>query len=168
MAWLRSQVPRFSDGVDHVRRRELVVDLLAELVVDPRPGEDPTACLVRALDLPATFAADVAAIAGAYHPHQPTTPEADAAVERFVEAYGERTEMVAATICLLVQAHAGTHALVDTLRDGTGRAPVPLTRRVAPDGEIVDIDLSDAHFGRGAHACPGEALARRLAEGALS
>ncbi|UYM07442.1 hypothetical protein [Solicola gregarius] len=168
MAWLRSHVARFSEGPDHVRRRELVVGLLSDLDADPRPGEDPTACLLRTLGRPASFAADVASIALAYHPHLPTTPEADAAVERFVDEYGERSETVAAVICVLVQAHAGTHALIGALRDGDDRAPVPATRRIAPGGEVVEVDLADAHFGRGAHACPGEALGRRLAEAALT
>ncbi|MDN5852821.1 MAG: hypothetical protein L0K86_08245 [Actinomycetia bacterium] len=168
MGWLRSHIARFSEGTEHIRRRDLVVGLLAGLEVEPEVGEDPTACLVRALGLPQSFIDAVETIAAAYHPHLPTTPEADAAVERFVAQFGDRNETVAATISLLVQAHAGTHALIDVLRDGADRAPVPATRRVAPDGIVVEVDLTDAHFGRGAHACPGEALGRRLAEAATS
>lgn len=166
-AWLRRHVARFSDGADHVRRRALVEEAIAGLDARPERGEDPTACLVRALGLLPSAADDVGNIAAAYHPHQTATPAADAAVERLVGAFGARDETVAAKICILVQAHAATRALIDVLRAGEDRPPVPGTRRVAPDGTTVEVDLSDAHFGRGAHACPGEALGRRLAQEAL-
>ncbi|UPK75122.1 hypothetical protein MU582_00365 [Nocardioidaceae bacterium SCSIO 66511] len=168
MGWLRSHIARFADGTDHARMRAAVEDQLDRLDVDPYPGEDPTDCLLRSLGLPRSLAHQVASIAAAYHPHQPTTTEADEAVERFVTEFDERSERVAATICLLVQAHAGTRALIDALEAGDGRAPVPMTRRVAPDGTVVEVDLADAHFGRGPHACPGEAIARRLAAAALT
>lgn len=167
VAWLRSHVPRFSEGNAHARRRAQVDDVLAQLTVEPVPGEDPTSCLLRSFGLPAEATADIELIAACYHPHQPTTPAADAAVERMIVASGGRTESTAAKICILVQAHAGTHALIEVLREGEGRPPVPYSRRVGPDGDTVEVSLDDAHFGRGAHACPGEALGRRLAEEAL-
>ena len=38
---------------------------------------------------------------------------------------------------------------------------------VGPDGAVVEVDLTDAPFGRGPHACPGRALAETLAEAAV-
>lgn len=167
VAWLQSHVPRFSEGDAHARLRSQVDDVLAELTVESVPGEEPTACLLRAFGLPAEAKADIGLIAECYHPHQPATPAADAAVERMLVEIGGRTEATAAKICILVQAHAGTQALIRVLREGEQRAPVPFTRRVRSDGVTVEVSLDDAHFGRGPHACPGEALGRRLAEEAL-
>ncbi|MEX5720407.1 hypothetical protein [Geodermatophilus maliterrae] len=44
----------------------------------------------------------------------------------------------------------------------TGSAGPP--RRVAPDGTTVEVDLADAPFGRGPHACPGRAIAEAWVE----
>jgi hypothetical protein len=71
-------------------------------------------------------------------------------------------------VCVLVQAHAATLALIDVLRTGSGAAPVPATRRIAPDGREVLVELADAPFGLGVHACPGRELALHLAKQALS
>lgn len=168
IAWLRGGVARFSEGRDHARRRALVDETLAGLAVDPRPGGDPTGALLAALGLPEGLVGAVAAAAGAYHPHLPVTPEADEAVERLVAACGGRhDERTAAKLCVLVQAHSATRALIALrLRGGDG-PPVPRTRRIGPGGETVEVDLSDAPFGRGPHACPGRDLAHRLAAAAL-
>ena len=60
--------------------------------------------------------------------------------------------------------HAATLALIEARRAGSSDPPVPSTRRVAPNGEELLVDLTDAHFGRGPHRCPGEQLALRLAD----
>ncbi|SOD97493.1 hypothetical protein [Blastococcus haudaquaticus] len=160
LAWLRGHVARFSDGEDHARRRALVEQILSGLALEP--SADPTAALVAAMGLPPECARDVALAAGAYQPHLPQSAAADAAVDRLVAVCGSRDEMTAARICVLVQAHAATAALVSNLRRGSTAPPVPTTRRVGPDGALVEVDLSDAPFGRGRHACPGEAIARDL------
>lgn len=167
LAWLRGHVARFSDGAAHVRRRGLIEGLLAELVVEPVVGGDPTATLLRALGLPDTGMADVALVAAAYQPHLPQSPHADAALERLVEACGSRDEATAARICVLVQAHGATQALVAKLRDAEPGPPVPTTRRIAPDGRLVEVDLVDAPFGRGRHACPGRTIGLELARAAI-
>ncbi|WP_433338677.1 hypothetical protein [Spirillospora sp. CA-294931] len=168
IAWLRANVARFSDGPAHTRRRRLIDDLLAALTVVPRPGADPTATLLAALGLPPELAADVDTIATAYHPHQPATREADTAVERLATACGGHDEQAAAKICVLVQAHAATRALITQLRSGGEGPPVPVTRRVDPHGRTVEVDLTEAPYGAGPHACPGRDLAQRLARAAIS
>ncbi|MEV3923114.1 hypothetical protein [Actinomadura coerulea] len=168
VAWLRGSVARFSEDGDHARRRGLVEQILSGLVIAPQPGGDPTAALLAALGLPEELVADVESAAAAYHPHLPVTPEADQAVERLVAACGGgHDESTAARLCILVQAHAATRALIDRLRDGGDGPPVPLTRRIGPRGETVEVDLSGAPFGSGPHACPGRDLAYRLAEAAM-
>lgn len=157
VAWLRATVVRFSEGETHRRRRALTEDLLAKL--DVTPEGRPVEAIAAALGLPAD---GVDAIAASYQPHLPITPEADAAVERLVALCGTRDEGTAAKIALLVQSCA-TDAFIDHLRAGRLGPPVPVTRRVTPDGALVEVDLTDAPFGRGRHACPGRALAQRFA-----
>jgi hypothetical protein len=166
LAWLRQHVVRFSEGVQHARRRRLAEDVLENL------GEaafvaDPTTSLLRAMALPDSLAAAVALVSAAYQPHFPQSPAADAAADRLVAACGGRNEESAARVCVLVQAHAATEALIGRRREGSDDPPVPFTRRVRPDGKVVEVDLSDAHFGRGHHGCPAAALAVRLADEAL-
>ncbi|GAB3308437.1 hypothetical protein GCM10027451_17390 [Geodermatophilus aquaeductus] len=164
LAWLRSQVPRFCDGPEHTRRRGAVDALLTAVTVIPNLAADPTVALLEACGLPAGCRDDVALVAAAYQPHAPQSPDADAALERLVAACGGRGRTTAARLCLLVQAHAAMEALVAQLRTGAAGPPVPVTRRVAPDGTTVEVDLADAPFGRGPHACPGRALAEAWAE----
>jgi hypothetical protein len=123
--------------------------------------------MLEAMGLPGGLREDVVAIAGAYQPHSPQTPAADDAVERLVRALGRRDEGTAARVCLLVQTHAGVSALIAALRNGIGGPPLPVTRRIDPEGRQVEVDLTDAHFGRGHHACPGEHLGHRLAAAAI-
>ncbi|PZA20830.1 hypothetical protein DMO24_13485 [Modestobacter versicolor] len=163
VAWLRASVPRFTDGPAHTRRRALVDRLLAGLPGLPDPGGDPTTALLLALGLPAGCRADVELVAGAYQPHAPQSAVADAAADRLVDRCGGRTEEAAARVCVLVQAHAAMQALLAQLRAGAPGPPVPVTRRVGPDGRTVEVDLAGAPFGAGPHACPGRALAEARA-----
>ncbi|MFD7657118.1 isocitrate lyase/phosphoenolpyruvate mutase family protein [Actinosynnema sp. NPDC059797] len=163
MAWLRSRVVRFSEGADHERRRGIVARVLSGL--DPavlrRPG-DPVAVLAEALGAPRAVTRDVTAVARCYQPHVPVDPEADAAVARLVAAFGGVwDEETANRVGLLVQACTATRALI-----AGHEPPVPVTWRVAPGGEVVEVDLRGAEFGAGRHACPGRAHALALAEGA--
>ncbi|MDQ2813956.1 MAG: cytochrome P450, partial [Actinomycetota bacterium] len=57
-----------------------------------------------------------------------------------------------------------TLALIARLRAGDGEPAVPVTRRVAPDGHEILVDLATVPFGAGRHACPGQALALHLAD----
>ncbi|WP_025355888.1 isocitrate lyase/phosphoenolpyruvate mutase family protein [Kutzneria albida] len=165
VAWLRAHVARFSEGADHRRRRALAEDFLAAVDAESlrRPG-NPVANLAEALGLPRAVAAEVAVVARSYQPHTPVTEEADAAVARLVAACGGGwDEATANRIGLLVQACDATIALI------VGRQPpVPVTRRVAPSGETVEVDLADTPFGAGRHACPGREHAEALADGALA
>jgi hypothetical protein len=179
MAWFRGAVVRFSRGAEHQRRRALAEGVLSG--IDPQalrrraaqghPG-GVAGVLAEALGLTAEVAAgigeDVAAVAACYHPHTQVSREADEAVGRLVRAFGGvADEATANKIALLVQARDATNALAAAMVAGRSDAPVPLTRRVAPDGRLVEVDLSGAHFGAGPHACPGRAHALALAEGAI-
>lgn len=165
VAWLRAHVARFSEGEDHARRRALAQRLLDGVDAGSlrRPGA-PTANLAAALGLPRSreLVADVALVSGTYQPHFPQSAEADAALARLVAHAGGRwDEETAALVSLLIQSHAATGALI-----AGAHPPVPATRRIAPDGEEVAVDLAATPFGAGRHACPGEAHAVAMAEGA--
>jgi hypothetical protein len=166
VAWLRASVARFSSGAVHERRRALVEAELAR--IDPEAlgtlasvrKSGPVEVLAEALGLPSTAVADVETVAQSYQPHTVITVEADAAAERLITVCGARDEVTANLIGLLVQAGAATAALIA----GTD-PPVPVTRRLAPDGSLVQVDLADHPFGLGVHACPGRAHALALAAG---
>jgi hypothetical protein len=162
VGWIRSMVPRFCEGDAHARRRALAEQVIAWLGRPPR-SSSPTAALLAAMSLPPGLEDDVAAVAQAYQPHVPVPAEADAAADRLVAACGGRTEESAARVCVLVQAHAATLALIARLRAGDGTPAVPVTRRITPDGREILVDLAAAPFGAGRHACPGQALALHLA-----
>ncbi|MCU1647641.1 MAG: phosphonomutase-like protein [Nocardia sp.] len=73
---------------------------------------------------------------------------------------GVADEVTANRIVVLVQAHAATTALIE------GRnPPVPTTGRLAPSGEVLEVDLTGRPFGEGRHACPGRTHALALAVG---
>lgn len=171
IAWLRASVARFSNGATHVRRRALAVTELANIDPDAlralafRRGTGPVEVLAEALGLPVTVAEDIAVIAKSYHPHTTITPAADQAVDRLVRTIGARDERTANRIALLVQACDATAALVANILAGRTDPPVPITRRVAPDGATVEIDLTELPFGAGPHACPGRLHALALADG---
>ncbi|HVV21642.1 MAG TPA: oxidoreductase [Pseudonocardiaceae bacterium] len=178
VAWLRASVARFCDGPTHERRRALAVAELAavdvaELRKRAAAHTDPVAVLADALGLPPEVADDVvddvAVIARSYHPHTEITPAADQAVDRLVAVCGGmRDEATANRIGLLVQACDATRALVATMLAGSDDPPVVTTRRVAPDGGVVEIPLTDAPFGVGPHACPGRDHAYAIAAGLVA
>jgi hypothetical protein len=161
VAWLRASVARFSEGEAHRRRRALAVAELAG--IDPedlrgKPGHH-VEVLAGALGL-SVDVADVALVAKSYQPHTAITAEADRALARLVEACGGiADEATANRIGLLVQACDATAALIAGIHP-----PVPKTRRVAPDGTLVEIDLTDTPFGAGRHACPGRLHALALGD----
>ncbi|MEU2670749.1 hypothetical protein ABZ622_18100 [Streptomyces sp. NPDC007164] len=172
VAWLRSCVARFSSGADHRRRRALAVAELAPIAPESlrlraaERGDGPVEVLTEALGLSADVADDVAVVAKSYQPHTAITEEADRAVARLVEACGGvADEATANRIGLLVQACDATKALVANTVAGRTGPPVPLTRRVAPDGTLVEVSLTQVPFGIGPHACPGRAHALALAAG---
>jgi hypothetical protein len=170
VTWLRATVSRFAEGETHARRRALVESLLAGLDADElraqaarTVGVDapyvPVAVLARALGADADLVDDVRTVGTAYHPHTEATPQADAALARIIAALpaGDE-ELTAARVAVLVQACEATAALVrgDDL-------PVPVTRRVDPDGNVIEVSLEGRPFGEGPRRCPAEALARALA-----
>jgi len=165
VGWIRCMVPRFCEGEAHARRRALTEQVIARIGC-PARSSSPTAALLAAMGLPPALEDDVAAVALAYQPHVPVPLEADAAADRLVAACGGRTEDSAARVCVLVQAHAATLALIDRRRAGDSAPPVPATRRVTPDGREILVDLAAAPFGAGRHACPGQPLALHLASAA--
>ena len=122
--------------------------------------------LAHALGIAAEDTSDAVAatrlVASAYHPHT-HADGADAALRTLLELLpDEAHEAVAARVQLLVQACEATAGLVrgDDL-------PVPVTRRIAPDGSTVLVALTGRPFGAGSRRCPGEAHARALVEGVL-
>lgn len=192
VAWLRASVSRFSNGPDHARRRALGVSLLAE--VDPEvlrrkafeaAGGDPRLVVVGVLagelGLP-VVPSDVVAVAAVYHPHVPSSAEAEAALGRLVTACGGTAdELVAARIGLLIQACEATAGLigkaVPLVRAGKrpeeavaealrADPPVSHTRRRVR-GEDVLVPLAGTPFGAGPRECPGPVHAIALATGVL-
>ncbi|WP_433193179.1 hypothetical protein ACQP1G_31165 [Nocardia sp. CA-107356] len=189
IGWLRATVARFCDGLDHERRRALVVAELARLspeVLRERvrtvEGELPhVRVLAQALGIQDISVSAVAVAAAHYQPHEPDSAEADRAVAELVAACGAvADERTAARISLLIQACQATGALVDNARrfEGTGTAdeiiartmvedpPVRRTRRVV-EGAPVEVDLTGLGFGAGPHICPGRDHALAMAAGII-
>ena len=144
-----------SDEVD-VRASRTAID----------PPYVPVAALAAGLgvgsrDLGAAVAA-TRVVAAAYHPHT-DADGADAALSTLLSLLpGGAPEAVAARVAVLVQACEATAGLVQ------GKTvPVPATRRIGPNGELVLVDLTDHPFGAGRRRCPGEAHARALVDGVL-
>jgi 2-methylisocitrate lyase-like PEP mutase family enzyme len=170
IAWLRANVVRFSEGRSHECRRALVETELKHVDIDAlrdarvRDADaSPVAILAAAMGLPASVEADVAIVAAAYQPHAPISGGADGAVARLVTICGRvADERTANRIGILVQAHAATTTLIAGVNP-----PVPFTRRLAPSGEIVEVDLEGRPFGEGRHACPGRAHALALGASAF-
>ena len=155
----------------------------------------PVRVLAAALDVdPERATGQLGAVAAAFLPGTIDRGTADASVARLVELLpAGPDEEVAARIGLLVQAYESTAGLIGNAVAAGIRAevarpaadlvaqalrhdpPVRFTRRVAPSGETIALDLTAAHddpagdlaFGSGPRACPGAAHARALAEGAV-
>ncbi|MBU3061024.1 cytochrome P450 [Nocardia sp. NEAU-G5] len=195
MRWLRAHVARFSDGVDHARRRARAVaelDTVSPTVLRQRASEladQPhrllaVRVLAEALGFSSIDLELVAEVAAAYQPHNPAGPNADRAVAGLVAACGGvADERTAARIGLLVQACQATDALVtaalerrpssspeeavaETLRVDP---PVRRTRRIYR-GELVEVDLAGTGlgFGAGPHECPGRDHAIAIATGIVT
>jgi hypothetical protein len=180
LTWLRATVSRFAAGPDHARRRAMIVARLATL--DPaalreraRETGDATFTLAEALGASDARAAAeaVATIAPHYNPTgtvppaEGTVPAVDAAVARLLALLpAAPPEAAAQQIAILVQSHAATSALI-AAGGKLDPPPVPITRRVAPTGELVEVDLTGQPFGSGPRACPGADLALALAAGVL-
>jgi hypothetical protein len=190
LAWLRATVSRFARGEAHARRRALVVAELDRLdpdglrqragVLAPgAPEQAAVRALAEALGAP-DAAADAALVARYYLDPAGAGPDADHAVACLVAALGGTAdEATAARISVLVQASAGTAALTRSALRFGGPAeeavaealaeapPVPATRRIAPSGETIRVDLAGMPFGAGPRACPGREHALALVAGAV-
>ena len=155
----------------------------------------PVRVLAAALDVdPERATGQLGAVAAAFLPGTVDRGTADGSVARLAELLpAGPDEEVAARIGLLVQAYESTAGLIGNAVAAGIRAevarpaadlvaqalrhdpPVRFTRRVAPSGETIALDLTAAHddpagdlaFGSGPRACPGAAHARALAEGAV-
>jgi hypothetical protein len=198
VAWLRASGPRFSRGADHAPRRELVLRVLAD--IDPErlrrnASAGPVEALAEALGV-VGVADDVRILARVYLPPAEPGPDADAAVDRLVQAFGGRyDDETAARISVLAQACAATTTLIAraaalraddppaasadlvarVLRDDppatrtrrTASSPVQVDGQQIGAGETVSVALTGRPFGDGPHACPGREHAIALACGAL-
>lgn len=148
----------------------------------------PVTVLAEALGVPDVPVTAVAAAASVYLTGGAGGAEVQAALDVLVAAFGGvADERTAALISLLVQTYAATATLVRAAASTdaeTGEAavaqvlrtepPVPHTRRVAvvdthvdgrpvEAGTIVRVDLGQAPFGAGPHACPGADIAIAIA-----
>lgn len=147
MAWLRATVSRFANGDDHERRRALALAEIGALSPDglrraadartegaldaaaggridlmPLARRIPVAALAAELGAPEGTPDDVVVVAPVYPPGSDESGEADAAVERLVDALGGG-EAGAVRISLLVQACDATAALIgNALASGLGES----------------------------------------------
>ncbi|HCT77432.1 MAG TPA: hypothetical protein DGT23_12735 [Micromonosporaceae bacterium] len=105
----------------------------------------------KALDL-------VLQVAPAYF--DPSHSAADEPLRELVELLGPGDpEVIAARIGVLVQACDATAALVEN-----GLRPPPrTTKRLAPDGTLLTLDLTGNPFGAPPRECPGQVLAIAVA-----
>jgi len=125
-------------------------------------------------------ATDVAALVATIGRGEPVSPNTEAATRRLLGQFAQHPAGPVAAISLLYQNHDATAALFAStlLARGSG-APrenaLARTVRLATDavrlgdqdveaGEVVEVSLDgdDMEFGRGDHACPGEAVAVRI------
>jgi cytochrome P450 len=128
LAWLRSQVSRFSHGEVHAERRRPLTTCLATLDADALRSAAGELTLERAgdwRDVPTTVLGaalgfeDTARLAEAVRTAATgylsgvETPEADAAVTELTRLAGGVTPGDVARISLLLQAHAATEGLID-------------------------------------------------------
>ncbi len=150
----------------------------------------PVAVLAEALDVPSESTQEttdaVLASASGYPNPDLAGPGADASVRLLATALGPAdTELLANRIGLLEQACDATAALIgnalisafadeedasaDEIIGAALRSdpPVRRTRRLAPDGSTVTLDISSCTFGAGRRPCPGADQAVALAAGVL-
>ncbi|MFI9404155.1 hypothetical protein [Nocardia sp. NPDC052316] len=191
LAWLRSHVPRFAEGVEHQRLRRLVTAELdrlspADLRQRARTTTGPlphVRVLAESLGLHNISTEAVALVAAHYQPYEPDNTAADDAVAELVTAIsGVADDATAARICLLVQACAATSALIanarqlpveDTAEQIIERTmienpPLRSTRRFINEAVVeLDIRHPGLGFGAGPHACPGRAHAIAIAAGII-
>jgi len=162
--WLRSRVARFSSGPSHTHRRALAVAEIAR--VDPghaarlaasriAAGDSVRQAIIKAFSLVPDEAVDlIIDVAPSYF--DPTRPESS--LEPLLDLLGS-DDLVAARIGVLVQACEATAALVEN-----GLVPpARTTKRVAPDGTLITLDLTDLPFGAPPRECPGKDLALVIA-----
>jgi hypothetical protein len=186
VGWLRDHVARFCEGADHERRRALAIAALER--IDPQALRERA----RALATPENagvvavqvlgealgvkdVAAQVCAVAKGYFPGTDAGREGDDAVAALVEAFGgSADEATAARIGLLVQACDATAGLIANAVNRSSEPAVRVLRRVAtthargiPEGSTVELDARYVPFGAGPHACPGQAHAQAIADGAV-
>ncbi|WP_203913617.1 hypothetical protein [Rhizocola hellebori] len=162
--WLRSRVARFSHGPEHAHRRALAVAEIAR--VDPShaarlavsriaAGDSVRQAIIKAFSLVPDKCVDlIIDVAPSYFdPSRPTQ-----SLEPLLDLLG-RDEATAARIGVLVQACEATAALVDN----DLVPPARTTKRVAPDGTLITLDLSELPFGAPPRECPGKDLALTIA-----
>ncbi|MEV6219310.1 isocitrate lyase/phosphoenolpyruvate mutase family protein [Nocardia sp. NPDC051833] len=145
IAWLRAHVPRFCDGPVHRRRRAAVQRELDRL--DPaalrveataRAGQ-PLAhvrVLLKAMELPESAVTAVAVVAAAYQPHEPTTPETDAAVRELVALCAVPARVSGCTHDSADVPTAGSDTGMHSTLAGAPRRPA---RTAAGEAEVGDL-----------------------------
>ncbi|MET8007415.1 hypothetical protein [Nonomuraea glycinis] len=154
LAWLRSQVSRFSHGEVHAERRRLLTACLATLDADAlrsaagsltleRAGDwrdVPTEVLGAALGFADTDRlAQVVRTAATGYLSGVDSAEADAAVTELTRLAGGATPESIARITLLLQAHAATEDLIATaLTHATSDDPAPAD----PDTTVLSAAAS--------------------------
>jgi cytochrome P450 len=163
--WLRSRVARFSTGPEHAHRRALAVAEIAR--VNPShaarlaaariaAGDSVRQAIIKAFSLVPEKAVDlIIDVAPSYFdPARPTE-----SLEPLLDLLG-RDEATVARIGVLVQACEATAALVDN----DLVPPARTTKRVAPDGTVITLGLSELPFGAPPRECPGKHLALVIAQ----
>jgi hypothetical protein len=162
--WLRSRVARFSSGPEHTRRRALAVAEIAR--VDPShaarlaasriaAGDSVRQAIIKAFSLVPDKAVNlIIDVAPSYF--DPTRPTDS--LEPLLDLLG-RDDATVARIGVLIQACEATAALIDN----DLVPPARTTKRVAPDGTLITLDLAELPFGAPPRECPGKDLALAIA-----
>ena len=120
----------------------------------------PVAVLAAATGVEGDVVADVRTVAAAYQPGT-DAPGADEALQRLLDRLpATDEEPMAQHVALLVQACEATAALIRG-----DDPPVPTTKRLDPDGNVILVDLAGRPFGEGRRACPAREHALALARG---
>jgi hypothetical protein len=120
----------------------------------------PVAVLAAATGVDGDVVDDVRTVAAAYRPGT-DAPGAEAALRRLLDRLPAASEEeLAQHVALLVQACEATAALIRG-----DDPPVPSTKRLDPDGNVIVVSLDGRPFGEGRRACPGREHALALAQG---